>query len=167
MTDTKAAPQASGEASSGRQTKKVLAIASAGGHWQQLMMLRPAFAHHDIHFATTLPGLAEEFGAEPATLIPDCNRNRKLEAATTAFAIVRLVRRVRPAIVISTGALPGVMALAAGRFWGARTIWVDSVANAKEMSMSGKQARRVADLWLTQWEDVAELSDAEFAGAVL
>jgi hypothetical protein len=50
---------------------------------------------------------------------------------------------------------------------GARTIWVDSVANAEEMSMSGKLARRFAHLWLSQWEHVAGAEGAEYAGAVL
>ena len=70
-------------------------------------------------------------------------------------------------MVVSTGALPGVIALTLGRAIGARTIWVDSIANAEEMSMSGKLARRVAHLWLSQWEHVAEAAGAEYAGAIL
>ena len=65
------------------------------------------------------------------------------------------------------GALPGVVALALGRAMGARTVWIDSVANAAEMSLSGRLARRVAHLWLTQWEHVARDSGAEYAGSVL
>jgi len=147
--------------------KRILAIASGGGHWQQLMLLRDAFQHHDVFYLTTLPGLAAQFDANQSALVPDCNRDEKLAILHACWVIaVRLVR-FRPHVVISTGALPGVITLVLAKLIGARTIWVDSVANAEEMSMSGKLARRFADLWLSQWEDVAAAEGAEFAGAVL
>lgn len=147
--------------------RRILAIASGGGHWQQLMLLRPAFEGHEVLFATTLPGLAAEFDAHPHVTVPDCNRNEKIAILRSAAAVSTLILRKRPDIVISTGALPGVMALAVGRLIGARTVWIDSIANAEEMSMSGKLARRVAHLWLSQWEHVAAEAGADFAGAVL
>lgn len=147
--------------------RRVLAVASAGGHWQQLMLLRPAYEGQDVHYATTLSGLAAQFDAAPAHLIPDCNRNTKGRALACLLALAWLMLRLRPHVVISTGALPGVMALALGRLVGARTIWVDSVANAEEMSASGRLARRFAQLWLSQWEGPAAAEGAEYAGSVL
>jgi len=151
----------------GMKKKRVLAIASGGGHWQQLMLMRAAFQHHDVFYLTTLPGLADQFAATPSALVPDCNRDEKIAILRAAVVIAWRLIRYRPHVVISTGALPGVMALALGKMIGARTIWVDSVANAEEMSMSGKLARRFADLWLSQWPDVAAETGAEYAGAVL
>lgn len=147
--------------------KRVLAVASGGGHWQQLMLMRAAWARHDAKYVTTLPGLAEGFGIDDAAIVPDCNRNEKLKIIWAFFAIAWRILRFRPDVVISTGALPGVIALALGRVWGARTIWVDSVANAEEMSMSGKLARRFAKLWLSQWAHVADAEGAAYDGAVL
>ena len=148
-------------------TKRVLAVASGGGHWHQLMMLRPAYAHHDLRLVTTLEGLAEEYGLPPANLVPDCNRNEPLRALACVFFMAALMLRHRPHVVISTGALPGVIALAWGRLMGARTIWVDSIANAEEMSASGRLARRFAHLRFSQWEAVAAAEGAEYAGALL
>ncbi len=50
---------------------------------------------------------------------------------------------------------------------GARTIWVDSLANAEKMSTSGRLARHVADLRLSQWQSVAQAEGADFAGRLL
>ena len=147
--------------------RRILAVASGGGHWQQLMLMRPAFEGHDALYLTTLPGLAEAFGAAPARLVPDCNRDEPLQVARSVTAVARAVARHRPHVVISTGALPGLIALTLGKGVRARTIWVDSVANAEEMSMSGRLARRVADLWLSQWPEVAARAGAEHAGSVL
>ena len=157
----------SGTRPGGAARRRVLAVASGGGHWQQLMLMRPALEGHDVLFLTTLPGLPEAYGAAPARVVPDCNRDRPWQAARSAAAIGAAAARHRPHVVISTGALPGVIALGIGKAMRARTIWVDSVANAEEMSMSGRLARRVADLWMSQWPEVAEAAGAEYAGAVL
>ncbi len=148
-------------------TKRVLAIASGGGHWQQLMLLRPAFEAAEVMYVTTLPGLADQFGASPSVLVPDANRNEPVAVLRVALALFWLMLRWRPNAVISTGALPGVIALALGRLLGARTVWVDSVANAEAMSLSGRIARRFADEWLSQWPHVAAAEGATYAGSVL
>ncbi len=148
-------------------TKKILAIASAGGHWHQLMALRPAFATGKVHYATTLKGLPEQFGLTSASLIPDCNRSTPFRAALCAFILAGLILWHRPNVIVSTGALPGVIGLALGKFLGAETIWIDSVANAEELSSSGRLAKRFAKLCLSQWEMPARKSGAAYAGSVL
>ncbi|GIW73864.1 MAG: hypothetical protein KatS3mg103_0386 [Phycisphaerales bacterium] len=39
---------------------------------------------------------------------------------------------------------------------GARTVWVDSIANVEEMSMTGRLVGPYATLWLTQWPHLAQ-----------
>lgn len=146
---------------------RVFAVASAGGHWQQLMELRPAFAGDETLYATTLRGLPDEFRATPSCYVPDCSRSDIWRIGWVAAVLLYHLLRFRPDVVITTGALPGVVALTLAKGLGARTIWVDSVANAEEMSMSGKLARRVSDLWVSQWPSVAEATGADYLGAVL
>jgi UDP-N-acetylglucosamine:LPS N-acetylglucosamine transferase len=149
------------------QSRKVLAVASGGGHWEQMMLLRPAFADLAVTYATTLSGLGERAGLANVRIIPDCNRNRPMQAVLCVVQLALLIARVRPDVIITTGALPGVIALALGKRMGARTIWVDSVANAEELSMAGTKAKRHADLWMSQWPAVAAATGAEYGGSVL
>jgi UDP-N-acetylglucosamine:LPS N-acetylglucosamine transferase len=100
-------------------------------------------------------------------LIKDASRNEPIQAIRMVFQLAVIIVRVRPQIVISTGAAPGLAALALGKVIGARTIWLDSIANAEKLSMSGQLARRVADLWLTQWPHLATPNGPECRGAVL
>lgn len=148
-------------------TSRILVIASGGGHWQQLMEVRAAWAGQDVLHVTTMDDLPQRFDALPFKIVPDCNRDDKRAILACSWALLRLLLTFRPKVVLSTGALPGVIALALGKLLGARTIWLDSVANAEEMSMSGKVARRFADLWLSQWPHVAEAAGAEHAGSIL
>ena len=70
-------------------------------------------------------------------------------------------------VVISTGAAPGFFGLAFGKLLGARTIWIDSMANVEELSLSGRQVRRFADLWLTQWPHLARPDGPRYEGGVV
>ena len=145
-----------------------MAISSGGGHWVQLLRLRPAFSDCQVTFATVLAGYRVDVGEEADfRVIPDANRSTKLALLRSAWAIFRLVLRLRPDVVISTGAAPGYLGLCFGRLFGARTIWVDSIANAEELSLSGKKAGKVADLWLTQWPHLAGAGGPQFHGSVL
>ena len=42
--------------------RRVLAIASGGGHWVQLQRLRPAFEGCDVAYVSVFPDYAEELG---------------------------------------------------------------------------------------------------------
>jgi UDP-N-acetylglucosamine:LPS N-acetylglucosamine transferase len=146
---------------------RVLAISSSGGHWEQLMLLRDSFADCDVSYAVTLEGLAERSGLDAAVIVPDFNAQQPLKTLKGALKIVALVHSLKPDVVISTGAAPGLIAVAYGKLRGARTIWVDSIANAQRLSLSGRLARHVADMWLTQWEHLASPAGPKYAGAVL
>ena len=151
---------------------RIMAVASAGGHWVQLMRLRPAWEGMDVTYVTTDPGLRQtliEAGA-PAPdfrVITEGNRWHKRKLVKQLLQLAYLMARLRPDAVITTGAAPGYFALRLGRMFGARTVWIDSMANAEELSLSGQQSRRHADLWLTQWEHLAKPEGPKFLGSVL
>ncbi|MCI5150914.1 MAG: UDP-N-acetylglucosamine--LPS N-acetylglucosamine transferase, partial [Candidatus Electrothrix sp. MAN1_4] len=50
---------------------------------------------------------------------------------------------------------------------GARTIWIDSIANSDKLSMSGQKVGKYADLWLTQWEHLARPEGPHYHGTVI
>jgi UDP-N-acetylglucosamine:LPS N-acetylglucosamine transferase len=150
-----------------RVRPKVLAIASGGGHWVQLLRLRPAFEGCDIVFATAKEGYRADVGDAEFRVIVDANRSNKIGLLKSAWSIFRLLRSERPDVVISTGAAPGFFALKMAKMIGIRTIWVDSIANAEELSMSGAKAGTCADLWLTQWPHLAREGGPTHLGNVL
>lgn len=146
---------------------KVLAVSSGGGHWIQLLRLRPAFENCEVTYATVRMGYSYDLGGVDFRLIRDANRCQKLDLIRSALGIIRLLIRLRPDVVVTTGAAPGYFATRCGKWLGARVIWVDSVANADELSMSGQKAGSFADLWLTQWPHLAHAGGPQFMGSVL
>ncbi len=148
--------------------KHVLAVASGGGHWVQMQRVAASFAGHRITWVTTLPGYREQVPTDDGfRVVHDANLQRKLGLVLLALQTFWTILVTRPDVVISTGAAPGYFALRFGKWFGAKTIWVDSIANVERLSVSGAKVRRFADLWLTQWPHLADDDGPEFAGAVL
>jgi UDP-N-acetylglucosamine:LPS N-acetylglucosamine transferase len=150
-----------------KKKPKVLAVSSGGGHWVQLLRLRPAFEGAEVVFATVKREYRLDVGDAEFRVIHDGNRSQKIALIKSAISIVFILLVEKPDLVISTGAAPGYFAVRLGKLLGMRTIWVDSVANADELSMSGRKAGECVDLWLTQWPHLAKEGGPRFFGSVI
>ena len=158
------------------QRPKVLAIASGGGHLTQLSRLLPAFADCDLTLATTERGFesiigqkAREAGCDKikfATVV-EANRWQKIRLVRSLISVAWLVMRTRPDVIVTTGAAPGYFAIRAATLVGARTVWIDSIANAEAVSLSGEMAGKHSDLWLTQWAHLETDAGPKFEGSVI
>jgi UDP-N-acetylglucosamine:LPS N-acetylglucosamine transferase len=146
--------------------KKVLAVASGGGHWVQLLRLRPAFEGHDVSYVSTNAAYAIEVGA-PLHVVADASLWDKPKLLRMFAQVAWLVLRIRPDVVVTTGAAPGFAAIFFGRLAGARTVWIDSIANSEELSGSGRRARRWASAWVTQWRHLSKPGGPDYWGSVL
>lgn len=146
---------------------RVLAVSSGGGHWVQLLRLRPAFEDCEVSYATVRDGYRADVPDQCFHRIPDCNRWHPVALMHSTLAIARLVLGLRPDVVVTTGAAPGFLAARIGKLAGARVVWIDSIANVRELSLSGSRAGTFADLWLTQWPHLAASRGCDYRGNVL
>lgn len=145
---------------------RLLAVASGGGHWVQLRRLRPAFEGARVVWMTTNADYAREL-SDPLVVVRDANRWDKWGLAIMFLQVGWRMLRIRPDVVVTTGAAPGLAALIFGRWLGARTVWIDSIANSEVLSESGVRAKAWADVWLTQWEPLSGPGGPAHWGAVL
>jgi UDP-N-acetylglucosamine:LPS N-acetylglucosamine transferase len=145
-----------GTGASAPRRKTVLLLASGGGHWVQLLRLQAAWAGHQAVYATVQSSYRDEL--PPGTrfhAFTDATRWDRWKLLKMVLQVAWILLRVRPDVVVTTGAAPGAVALRLGSWLGARTVWIDSIANVEAMSMSGQKVGGFADLWLTQWPHLA------------
>lgn len=145
----------------------VMLVSSSGGHWVQLRRLEPAFEGLEKIYVATDAEYKLQVGNSSFYVVPDATRWDRFRIVWLALHMLWLVVILRPDIIVSTGALPGFFALFFGKKLGKKTIWIDSMANVEELSMSGNKVSRYADLWLTQWEHLARPEGPHFFGAVI
>lgn len=146
--------------------KKILAVASEGGHWIQLNRLAPTLDKFDTQYISTFKNNNDFFNKKYFKVI-DANMNNKFRLIIQLFQVFLVIVKVRPEIVISTGASVGFFTVVIAKLLNKKTVWIDSVANGDEMSLSGKKVKQFCDVWLTQWPIVAEKEGAQFKGSVL
>lgn len=146
---------------------RVLAIASGGGHWVQLLRLRPAWEGCEVAYATVHADSAAQVPGARFFSFRDASRKNPASFGIVALQLFAAVARVRPHVVVTTGSAPALLAIVFGRLFGARTLWVDSIANSERMSSSGLRARRLAHQCLTQWPELAATPRPLYWGSVL
>lgn len=151
-------------------TQKVMAIASGGGHWVQLMRLKPAFDDLDVFYVSMDPSAASDVPGQRYYTIRDASRKNLWAFGIVLLQLLRILLKERPKVVITTGSAPALVALLLAKtLLRSKTIWIDSIANIEEMSTSGQKAGKVADIWLTQWPQLADKDGQgpDYWGAVL
>lgn len=147
---------------------KVLAVASEGGHWVQLLCLRPFINKYKSYFCSTNSDLVDAVDCVRYFSVNDVSRDNLLALPLTIVKALVILIYVRPQLIVSTGALPGVIFIVLGKLvLRSKTVWVDSIANGSSISASGRLAKKFSDIWVSQWEDLAKENEADYFGSVI
>lgn len=151
------------------RNKKICLVASAGGHLTQLLKMIDSWRNYEAIYVSTSHVVASKLSQFGKTyIIGECNREHVIESAKVLFRCLSVAIKERPDYVLSTGAAPGFFLCITAKLFGAKVIWVDSIANVKQLSMSGKLIRPFADLFLTQWPELQDNSKGiEYHGGVI
>lgn len=128
-----------------------LLVASSGGHLLQLSRLRRSLPDAPWTWVTfDLPDAAQISGDKVVFAHHPTNRNLKNLIRNTWLAF-RVVRRERPALVITTGAGVAVPFCWLGRLFGAKVVYVESFARTSDLSLTGRLVLPVASRFYVQW----------------
>jgi UDP-N-acetylglucosamine:LPS N-acetylglucosamine transferase len=146
---------------------RLLAGASGGGHWIELLRLRPAFDGFDVAYVSTFATHADVVEEHRYYRVPDTSRFRVTTMIPVFVRALFILLKERPTALITTGSAPMLPFIALGRLLGARTLWIDSIANSEHLSTSGRIAKRLAHRCLAQWPAVGEAEAIECWGKVL
>lgn len=147
--------------------KKILAVASIGGHWVQLLRIMKGLENkYEISYLST--------HEKCATMVPNHTFHKLLEFSRwnwyklfpAFFHDLKLIRQEKPDVIITTGAAPGLIVLFAAFCLRKKTIWVDSIANVNHLSLCGRVASKFATHTYTQWKEL-ETEKIQFMGNVI
>ncbi|WP_397417117.1 beta-1,4-glucuronosyltransferase WelK [Phenylobacterium sp.] len=141
---------------------KLCLAASGGGHVRQLLDLEPVWSRHDRFFITEETALGESLAKDHRTFfLPHFAWGqaklgaplRMLRGAIQSFfASLRIMRRERPDVVISTGAGAVIFPVLLGRLMGAHVVVIESFARFDHPSLFGRLAAPLAHDLIIQSE---------------
>ena len=147
--------------------KKVLFIASTGGHLEELMQLKPMFDNYDYHIITEKTksnlSLKNKFPGRVSFLVYGSYTTigRKMiypfKLLYNSLKSFIIYLKLRPKYIVSTGAhTSGPMCLIAHIF-GSKVIYIETFANSETKSRTGSIVYKFADLFIVQWESMLKL----------
>ena len=145
----------------------LLLVCSSGGHLMQMHALREAWESYDRVWVTFDKSDARSLlaGEQVVHAFGPTNRNipNMLRNLRLAF---RVLRTVRPAAIMTTGAGVAVPFAWVGRMLRVPTIYIESVTRMNELSLSARMIAPVARRVYAQWPELTGRRGAVFAGNV-
>lgn len=144
-------------------------ICSAGGHFYELYCLRFLWEKYDNFWVTFKRGDTQYLLEGKKVYWAYAPTNRHLiNFGRNLILAAKILRRERPQVLISTGAGVGVPFLLMGRFFGLKTIFIESMARVNKLSLSGRLVYWVVNRFLVQWPELAQKHPrAIFRGQVI
>lgn len=131
---------------------RLLLVASSGGHLAHLLWLRSWWRHHTRTWVTfDTPDAAAALRAEDVVWAHHPTNRHAGNLVRNAVLAARTVRRVRPDVVVSTGAGVAVPFLAAGAAWGARTVFLEVYDRVDRPTATGRLVAPWVDALALQW----------------
>ena len=154
--------------------KKVLFIASTGGHLSELMQLRPLFDYYDYRIITEKTpsnlSLKDKYKKKVSFVIygtKDHNFTYLFKLFFNCWIELFNYIKFRPKYIVTTGAHIAGPMCCIGKLFGSKIIFIETFANINTKTITGKLVYKFADLFLVQWEDMLELyPNAKYWGSV-
>jgi beta-1,4-N-acetylglucosaminyltransferase len=150
------------------QNCDVLLVASNGGHLLQLTTLVADWPTHTRHWVTFDKSDARSLlvGEEVTWAYHPTNRS-VWNLVRNGVLALRLLRRLRPRVIVTTGAGVAVPFCYLGRVFGARIIYIESFSRIHEPSLTAKLVHPAVHSFYVQWPQLERrFRKAEYHGAV-
>lgn len=136
--------------------KKVCFIASSGGHFEQLMMLKPLMKKHKSFVVTEKTNYLVNTD-EYIYYLKQVNRHEikfiPLMILNTLKSL-KIFLKEKPDIIISTGALSVIPMCIIGKVFRKKIIFIESFAKITSPTLTGKLVYKFADQFYIQWESL-------------
>jgi len=143
--------------------KKVLFIASTGGHLNELLQLEPIFKNYDSYLITektkTTINLKNKYN-NLFYLVYGTKDHILSYIFKFGYNIIKsliLYFKIRPKVIVSTGTHTAVPICYIGKLFGSKIIFIETFANRTTKTLSGKLVYPIADTFIVQWEDMLKL----------
>lgn len=136
---------------------KVVGISSGGGHLKELLDAMPIYNSSRQHYVTYRNGHTENYLKDKKhsfIIDPHVSKFKYLINFIQSFV---LYLRLRPKIIVSTGAGIAIPFLLIGYFFGSKNIFIESGARISNPSKTGQFLYRYSDLFIVQYAPLQEI----------
>lgn len=149
---------------------KICFTASSGGHFEQLMMLKPLMDKYPSFIITEKTKYSVKPEGITTYYLGQINRRESLfllKFINIFINTLRIFIKERPDVVVSTGALVTFPLCIIAKIFRKKVIFIESFAKIHSKTLTGKLVNKFADLFIIQWEELKELyPEAVYGGGI-
>lgn len=147
---------------------KICLIASSGGHYEQILMLKRLEPYFKIYFVTEKTAYN---GIDDNTYyIEQINRREYLflfKLIIICIQSLKIFLREKPDIIVSTGALSVIPMFIIGKLFNKKLIFIESFAKIDSPTLTGRLIYKFSDVFIVQWESMLKFyPKAKFLGSI-
>ena len=150
--------------------KKLCFAASTGGHFEQLMMLRPLMGEYDSFILTEKTAYSVAKEGDRVYYLSQVNRKEKswfFAMIKNSFQSLGIFLKEKPDAIICTGVLAMIPMCLLCKLFGKKLIYLESFAKVTSPTETGKLLYKFADRFYVQWESMLEIyPNAIFLGGI-
>ena len=143
---------------------KILFISSTGGHFSELMQLRPIMKKCNYRIVTekteTNENLKRKFRMKIDFLMYETKKRPFryiFVLLINSFKSLYIYLKFRPQIIITTGTHTAGPMCCIGKILGSKVIYIETFANRKSKTVAGRLLYHVADTFVVQWDEMLEI----------
>lgn len=144
--------------------KRILFIASAGGHLSELLALSPMFLKYDAFLMTEKTksslSLMDKFHNKMGFLLYGTMAHPfsyPFKLLGNCFISLYYYLKFRPHVVITTGVQSAAPMCCIAKIMGSKVIYIETFANIETKTASGRIIYHFADYFIVQWKSMLKL----------
>lgn len=150
---------------------KILWAASSGGHLQEILKLKDVAKQHSSILLTESSGSLNNYPFfDKVYRVSQINRKEKnflVKLLKLFFVSHSILKKEKPDIVVSTGALATVPVALIAKINKSKVIYIESFARITTPSLTGKIMYHFADIFIIQWKELKKIyPNAIFLGGI-
>lgn len=134
---------------------KLCFAASSGGHYEQIIMLKPLMEKYESFVITEKTRYECRIKEEKTYFVSQINRRERglvLRMIINTFKFFWIFVLENPDVVITTGVLAMIPLCFITKLFGKKLIFIESFAKVTTPTQSGKLVYKLADQFYVQWE---------------
>ncbi len=139
---------------------KIVFAASSGGHYEQLLMLKPLMEKYDSVLVTEKTDYSAGDTGIKTYYMHQINRKELLflpKLIANSWRSLVLIIKERPKVMITTGVLAVIPLALLMKLFGGKLIYIESFAKVCSKNLTGNLLYRFADQFYVQWEEMLKL----------
>ena len=149
-------------------------ISSGGGHLSEMLMLESLFPKYDYHIITektkTTRYLKDKYKNKVNYMVygtKDHMLTYPFKLLINCFKTVYYYFKIRPDFIVTTGAHTAGPMCILGHMFGSKVIFIETFANRKTKTSTGKLLYPIADSFVVQWEEMKDVyPDSTYIGPI-